>query len=319
MTSDGYASAKPEQAALAETILETAAFFDIFNYPLTARELGRFGAWPASVSLGDIEAALDRLVASGRLETSQSFFYLPGQERLVAVRHERYNFTAAKFERAKRAARLFRLIPWIRLVAVANLIGGHNLREESDIDLLVVTDKGRLWLSRFLAAASMSLLGWRPRPGASRDKICLSFWASSDASDFSGLRLKDDVYFRYWLAGLTPLYDAGGVYERLIEANAWLKQELPAWQDKRPVAQRRLASVRRAEGFKLFGRLLDWLELAAKRLELALLPPLLKRLMNQDTRVVVNDSVLKLHSNDRRAEYIELYRQRRAALLNRPL
>ncbi|NTW22910.1 hypothetical protein HGA34_05235 [Candidatus Falkowbacteria bacterium] len=283
--------------------MATIAFFDLFNYPLTAREVWQ-SAFGLAAGYDETLQELDALVSEKRLAQAQAFYFLPGREELVTIRHERYNITSEKFKYALRAARLFRWLPWIKLITVGNLIGGHNLRRESDIDLLIVTAKGRLWASRLLVTTITKFLGWRPQAGNNQDKICLSFWASEEGLDFSGFRLPGgDPYFRYWLAGLYPIYDNDSVYDKLIAANSWLAQELPRWSPKATVRWRRVGGRIGLLAAAVFDRLFGWSEKLARKIQLRLMSPELKRLANQDTRVVVNDCVLKFHANDRREEY----------------
>lgn len=299
-----------KHSAITKSILSVLAFFDLFNYPLTARETWQLATRDEALDQNEWDRQLEALASEHKVGSSQAFYFLPGREELVAVRHERYNITAEKFKYAMRAAKLFRWLPWIKLIAVGNLIGGHNLRHESDIDLLIVTAKGRLWASRLLVTTITKFLGWRPQQNNSQDKICLSFWASEEGLDFSKLKLADDPYFRYWLAGLYPICDNDGVYGRLIAANAWLTQELPNWTPKQTVRWRRVGGKRSAMSSKLFDALFAWSEGLAKSIQLKVMSPELKRLANQDTRVVVNDLVLKFHANDRREEYRQRFEDR---------
>jgi len=295
--------------AITKSVLEVFAFFDLFNYPLTAREV-----WQLSSGLDIDQYAvgqrLEQLVSQGNLGQLQAFYFLPGRDELVATRHERYNITAEKFKYAMRAVKLFRWLPWIKLIAVGNLIGGHNLRRESDIDLLIVTTKGRIWISRLLVTTITKFLGWRPQLNNSQDKICLSFWASEDALDFSKLKLENDLYFRYWLAGLYPVYDSAGIYEKLVSSNAWLNKELPNWSPKQTVRGRQVGSIKGLLAEMMLNIFFGWSEGLAKKIQLMIMSPELKRLMNQDTRVVVNDQILKFHANDRREEYWQKFNEK---------
>lgn len=324
--------------------MKVIAFFDLFDFPLTVLELRCYGSFKAEVD--DYDAAAEALKDQGRLDFKHGFYFLPGRQETVVTRSQRYNYAERKFRRALRAARLFKFIPWIRLVAVGNLIGADNLKDESDIDLFIITEPKRIWLTRFFCAGLAEILRWRPKPGAAKDGICLSFFLSEEKLDLSGLMLNGetdrkgdveadllmrlaslnnrarrhgrepagpegktgaDIYFIYWLAGLTPLYDAEGAYEMLASANAWLKDHMPNWQPIIP-ARRRQAGA----GFSRFYRdvadmLSGGLEPTVKKWQLKRMPEYLARPLNKDTRVIANDHIIKLHANDRREEYRDKY------------
>jgi len=293
-----------DNAGLKEAIVKAVAFFDMFDYPLTADEIWR--NLSVKSELVEVMEALE--VGAGGLENDNGFYFLPGRCAIIKKRSARYNQADRKFKRALRLAGLYKFIPWIKLIAVGNLMGAHNLKEESDIDFFIVTEKKRLWLTRFFCAGLAKALGLRPRPGKTRDKICLSFFASEAALDLKGLLLGNDVYFIYWLAGLTPIYDAGGVYEKFMKANGWLNDYLPNW---RPAAW-----TKRRDSGSGFGQFyhdvadmfLGGLEPWFKKIQLKLMPRELKELINLDTRVVADDRVIKLHSQDRREEYREKFK-----------
>ena len=55
--------------------------------------------------------------------------------------------------------------------------------------------------------------------------------------------------------------------------------------------------------------LIGGLDAQFKKAQIKLLPPKLKNSMHQDSRVVVNDEIIKLHANDRREEYGGKYKK----------
>jgi len=123
-----------------------------------------------------------------------------------------------------------------------------------------------------------------------------------------------DIYFIYWLAGLVPIYNKDDAYNEFIKANGWLKNYLPNW---RPAKM----SFRRdsGQGFSRFYEdvidlLIGGAEKAVKKIQLKKMPEKLKISMNKDTRVVVNDDVLKLYTNDRREEYRKRWKEKLAEI-----
>ncbi|MEI7498612.1 MAG: hypothetical protein WCK11_05040 [Candidatus Falkowbacteria bacterium] len=312
---NGEIATGSEIQTVEQAILKTVAFFDIFIYPLTAWEIFCWSSWPSGADYRLVLIALEKMIVSGRLERGLSFYYLPGRGELVAIRQERYTITAQKFKRALKAVRLFRWLPWLQGVAMANLIGSHNLRAESDIDLVLITAPKRLWLSRLLIGGVTQVLGWRPRPGYEQDSICLSFWLSNDQLDVQSVVMGErDYYFRYWLAGLTPVYERNHVFYHWRQANQWVYEHFPLRASRIINFWRRVEPIWPEQQTGLSSSQTNWFEDLAKKIQLRKLANNLRRIMNQDTRVVINDQMLKLHSNDRRMEFNQEYEKRLAQI-----
>jgi len=320
---------------LKEAIVKAVAFFDLFDYPLTAKEIWQNLSVKCELNevIKELEYAAWKsppppFVKGGKVENKNGFYFLSGRGAIVEERLKRYNFTDRKLKRAMLVAKIFKFIPWIKMMAVGNLLGAHNLKDASDIDFFIVAEDKKIWLTRFFCAGLAKFLGLRPRAGYARDKICLSFYASDKALDLSGLILENplspplvkgaesvDIYFTHWLAGLTPLYDVDGTYGKLIKANRWLYGSLPNWQPINPARQRMVMPFAWDFYADVADLFFGGLEPQFKKLQLNLLPLELKNQMNLDSRVVVNDQIIKLHVNDRRKEYREKYFEKIGRLL----
>ncbi len=295
-----------------EAIVETVAFFDLFDYPLTIFEIWRYLS--VAVALGDLAEAMGSITGP-ILAEKNGFYFLAGRKEVLSIRQDRYRSAAGKIKRVRRLSALFRLVPWVRFVAIGNNIGANNLKEASDIDLFIVTRPKRLWLTRLMCAGMVAALNLRPKPGRVKNKFCLSFYADEDSLDLAPWRLKDnDIYFTYWLAGLVPVFDRDGVYSRLLEANRWLGSELPNWQAYQPAARQVISNPSSYWYEAIVDLFFGGLEQIAKRLELRIMPPELNSIANRDTRVIINDRVLRLYANDRREQYRKEWRQKLSEL-----
>lgn len=287
-----------DKSFIMEKVLETVVFFDMFDYPMAAWELFRF--LPVKAEPTEVVAAAEQLVLIGKLAIVRGFFCLPDRNNIVDERQKRYAFTKRKIKRAGMVASVFSLVPWVKAVAVANLIGAGNLRDDSDIDLFIVAEPRRIWLVRFFLVAIAMFFRWRPSEGDSRDKICLSFFLSGDDMDLSRFCLRasdgspDDRYFCIWLAGLVPVLDRG-VIDRLFLENKWLEKYLPNYRPWRLQEKEQEETKKNSFFDKLEKRLMTW--------QINRFPPVIQVRLNHGIEVVVDESVIKLHVNDRRAEF----------------
>ncbi len=294
-----------------EGIVKTIAFFDMFDYPVTA-----FDVWKFSNTRCGYEAvcqALEDLILRRKVESKNGFYFLRGRRRICDTRADRYKKANKKYKRALMIAKIFKYIPWIKMVAMSNVMGSNNFKQKSDIDLFIVTEKKRIWITRFFSVAITKILGMRPKINNVTDKICLSFFVSEDALALRSLMLDDyDLYFFYWLASIIPIYNRDETYEKLIKENKWIHKVFPNWCLYIPASDKSVGVNESRIYMDIIDLFVGGLEKNFKKLELNILPTVLKDLLNKDTRVVANDEVIKLIPNDRR----EFYRQKYGEKLN---
>jgi len=290
-----------DQKDFKEAIAKTIAFFDVFDYSPTDLELWKY--CPLTCSLHGIR----ELMQQSNTEKEKGFYYLPGRKHIIKTRASRYIATKEKVKRARAVARLFKFLPWIEMIALGNIVGANNLRPEGDIDLFIITAPKRIWLTRFFCAGLMQLLRLRPKPGKEKNKICLSFYLSRDNLNLVPYMLDDnDIYFKYWLVGLVPIFNQNNTYGELLKVNSWLKRDFPNWRAFTP-SQSEILPIKSSFYRETIDILLAGFESLAKFIQLKILPENIKKIVNQDTRAVMNDQVLRMYVNDRRQYYREQY------------
>ncbi len=308
--------------AVLEGILSALAYYDAFEFPLTAQEV--FFVLPSSEcsrpTLEDVETALFEAARMGLVASSEGFYFLPGRAALVAARKARYAFAEGKYRRVEKFLRLARHAPYVRAAFVCNTLARSNARADSDIDVYLVTEPGRIWSTRLLVTGLAALLRVRPTETESADRICLSFFVTSDALDLRALAIEDDVYLAHWLHELYPVYDEAGIARRSYVENGWLRDVLPETRVQVP-APRRAVAPRFVSAKRLTERALeavcgDGFERWAKGKQLSWMPSGLRAAAGTSASdVVLTDSVLKFHDRDRRAEIRDAYHEKRSHVL----
>ena len=304
-------------------ILNTITYFDLFDYPLTITDIYQYlysgGMQGGNFSLLEIEDCLKNSRNLNKVITAErGFYFLKNREAIIKTRLERYNLTNQKYKIAIKAVRIFKYLPFIKLVAVCNSLGMNNANEESDVDLFIITEANRIWLSRLFLIAVIFILGLRPPKDKAKDKICLSYYITAEHLDLSDTRiLADDIYLIFWLATLTKLYERDDYLAKFYQANLWLKKYLPNFQVVEPGYRRRLEDkffnlrVYKLGEFICQGENGDYFDYLAKKLQLKYMSQKKKDLaVSQKNWVIINDTILKFHINDRRQYFLNLFEQR---------
>ncbi|MFC1599057.1 hypothetical protein ACFL2U_03585 [Patescibacteria group bacterium] len=311
-------------------IINTITYFDLFDYPVTLTELQDFiftnGMASQKFKLVEIKQILDKSLKLKKIiSTDQGFYFLQGRQDIIDKRLNRYNISNLKFKIVLKAVRFFKYVPFIRLVAVCNNLAYWNAKQTSDLDLFIITAPNRIWQTRLFLLLLTSLLRLRPPKEKVQDKLCLSFYITEENLDLSDIKISaEDVYLVYWLATLWPIYDRGEYYQKLITINEhWLKQNLPNWQIRQPNKQHRIIDnkfssyIYKFREWVLGGWLGNIVENFAKWLQLKKMSQKKKDMaINDDTRVIITDKMLKFHENDRRLEFLEKFEKKRKQLID---
>lgn len=201
---------------LREAILRTIAYADVFDFPLTPFELHRYLVGVAALP-SELGAHLRAETGpKGRLSVVDGLICLRGREELAGLRRERAGRSRRFWPRARYYGRLLGSMPFVRSVALTGSLAVGNMQESGDIDYLMVTAAGRLWLCR---ALTIVLVRWAALRGT---RLCPNYFLSEDALQVG----PPDLYQAHELAQMAPLIGRE-IYVRMRLANFWSLRFLP--------------------------------------------------------------------------------------------
>ena len=103
---------------------------------------------------------------------------------------------------------LYRSLPFISEIFLCNSITFNSLKEDSDIDIFIITKKNKLRKARFFSELYFTILWQKRLKNNKKQKFCLSFYTREDNTNLYTIMLKNksDIYLWYRLAHLVPLY-----------------------------------------------------------------------------------------------------------------
>ena len=212
---------------LKKAVLSTLAYADIFDYPLKKEEIWRFLLSDIRYQILDVSKGLKELP---EVSQKNNFYFLKEREHLVLLRKKRERWSKEKLKIAQKVANWLKIIPTIKMVAVTGALAMENSNENDDIDLLIITSKSRLWLTRFLTVILLELVANRRHPADKevKDKICLNMFL--DEGHLEVPKKEQDLFSAHEVCQLKVLWDKNGIYQKFLKANLWSKKFLPNWK-----------------------------------------------------------------------------------------
>lgn len=201
--------------------------------------------------------------------------------------------------------RLYISVPFIQSIYLCNSITFNALKEDSDIDLFIVTKKWALRRARLRSTLMFFILGLkRGRPRGKKRKFCLSFYVTHTHQNLYNIMLpQNDIYFIYWLAHLVPLYQE--TPECIYKNNKRLESLLPNFPGRHCIdigitivwGKSRFKKIVEFLSGGLIGKLREYL------IQLIRLPIILykaKKFGEKGWGIVVNKNMLKFHMDIRK-------------------
>src|SRR3989344_265333 len=283
---------------LSKAILNTLAYFNFFDYPLTMSEVWQFLFWPNGqrVSLEQVATELEMLRNNGKISLVRGFYCCYGREQNIEIREDRHRLSIKKIRLARREAQRLSHLPSVLGVAVSNSLSLRNSRQGGDIDFFVITKNNAVWQTRGITAGYAAAWDKRPHISFKENKLCLCLFAAEQALDLEEYLLPEennmpDVVRIYWMATLKPLIGNEAVWEKFYRANQWVNKFLPNLKFRFNGEKETNAFIAPAFSEKILSHI-----------QIKLLPDSLKQKIGQGSEVVTSFGVIKLHQNNGRRE-----------------
>lgn len=304
---------------LKQRILATVAYFDIFDLALNQEEISNLILGEA-VSENEVEKTI---VDLDELDSQHGLFFLKGREALVHMRKAKVLQSEKLKNKVIKWAWLFRFVPFISGVAVCNYLSLGAVDEDSDIDLLVITKPGRIFMARVCLTLLTHVLGLRRHGNKVSERFCLSFYVTEDAMNFESIVEKPyDIYLIYWMKALLPVCGDDSLWQKMEYENKWVNKYLDfsLIKDRQFNRKSWLDSLRKVvlfaenlpkslDKFRPDKKIAEYGEnLLNNYFEIRHLDRAAK--LPKNASVIVNEKMLKYHNNDRRAFFRDEWEKR---------
>lgn len=203
--------------------------------------------------------------------------------------------------------KFLRIVPFVRMIAVCNTLSFGIADENSDIDLFIVTRKGRMFFVRFFVTVILQLLGVRRYADKVSGRFCLSFFVDDSADDLSNLAYANDYYLAFWFSRLVPVIDYD-YFDTLRLKNSWVKlffadTEFVRFKKVYNSSDLKIARfLRQSFEFLFKGSIGNFIEINLGRWQIARARSKKKKLADS-SGIIINDHVLKFHNYDLRKTF----------------
>jgi hypothetical protein len=205
-------SETPPLSELEWAVLQTVVYADIFSYPLTLNEIHRY-LIGSSANIRAVEKTLFRIDCLTELN---GFYCLKDRTENVFLRRKRSRISKNLWSAAYHFGKLIGQIPFVRMVAVTGSLAVDNAEHEGDIDFMIVTQPGRLWLCRLFVIALVKIAS---KQGVT---LCPNFFVSENE-----LIIQDqNLFTARELCQMVPIVGMR-TYRQMRGLNNWTQNYLP--------------------------------------------------------------------------------------------
>lgn len=198
-------------------VLQVLAYFDVFDYPLTAEDIFRHSDHSSFI---ETQRVLHDLVERKIVNTQNNLYFLFGKFSNVAYREELQQRAESYYHKAEKYARLISRFPYVRGVFITGSLAKECMSIDGDIDYLIITEPGRLWLCRtFLTLFKKTVLF------NSRKYFCVNYYLDTNA-----LHIPDrNIFTATEIASARAAYNST-VCKQFFEENKWYSEFYPRHQ-----------------------------------------------------------------------------------------
>ncbi|MFZ6021991.1 MAG: hypothetical protein ACOYT9_00795 [Patescibacteria group bacterium] len=145
---------------------------------------------------------------------------------------KKVRYSLAKIDAARKVLKWLTYLPWVRMLFITGSVASLNAEPQDDIDVWIIVNPRRIWLTRAIDFFLYTLIGKRrlARDGVEEsrvnDKLCFNFYSTLDSLHLK----KETASYAMQFVDAIPLYIKDiGEYRLLLEQNQWIEKYFPTW------------------------------------------------------------------------------------------
>lgn len=210
-----------EKAGVKEAIVKTFKYRAIFDYPLSFYQTYCYLITPEKITFEDFKNNFNELVEEGRITKELDLFHLgncSAQARKHREIHSRY-----LREKVLKIVEKLKFIPFIKLICVTGSVASHNAPLDDDIDIMIVCENQRLWITRFLSVIILKIMCSYRTDSHHKAMVCPNIFVTEDSLYWDDR----NVYIAHEIMLMNPIFDRGGYYFKFLKENDWVGDFLP--------------------------------------------------------------------------------------------
>jgi len=190
-------------------ILRLLCYFDVFNHPLSRKELE---VLVGSEKESAVQSTLEQLLSDRAIYSSEEYFGIHESiVNQVQMRKEKEQRAQKYYQKLPKYLRIIKSFPFVRGVAISGSLSKNVMHEDGDIDYFIVTAPGRLWISRTLLVLFKKVFLLN-----SRKYFCVNYFVDEENLEIADKNIFTAIEVNY----LIPAYNSA-LFEDFKTKNSW--------------------------------------------------------------------------------------------------
>lgn len=218
------------ERACDKAILTTLAYRSVFNSTLSFHQLATFLITDEEVDVTLFSNRLQNLLRAKKIGKKKGKYYLPGKKPLSWGLRGRYSMEHS--ESVQHAIKILGKIKWIKMLAITGSVAAHNAKKADDIDIFVITEKNRLWITRFYVVLLLKALNLYRSDKDSAGKICPNIFVDEDEMEWA--KERRNIYIAHEVVMMHPIINRDNIYFKFIKKNDWVFSHFANFQIELP-------------------------------------------------------------------------------------
>lgn len=209
---------RAKERAVDLAIKSTLAYSAIFKYPVSFYQLSTFLVKAKKHFDYDFfKKSLRKLCKKGKVQTKNEKYFLTGIKPLSwEIRKKN---SEELLESNKNVFKTLAQIPWIKLLCVTGSVAAYNADKNDDVDIFIVAEKNRIWITRLFVVLTLKALGkYRAKDNYS-GKICPNLYV--DETNMQWDYQNRNIYVAHEILMMQPWVNRDNCYFKFMEKNKW--------------------------------------------------------------------------------------------------